>query len=195
MIRKRKKMRVTNIWELKVPVTIEHGGKKYVIPHDGMVYFLPDTLRGDTFKGLLRVVPDNVPLKKHYPKQFNIVQDPKTGRQMVAPPKAPEPKEAFPEFIYKEPDFSEFANCEPPQNPDYFPTYVRDKDDPDVLVQKELTLDEKREEVKSGDKPLKGIRVDKKVRNQMEAQRIAKVNKRKAKKVAEAKARNFGEPI
>lgn len=187
-------MRVINIWELKVPVIIEHGGKKYTIPADGMVYFIPDTLRGDNFKGLLKVVPDNVPLKKHYPKQFNIVQDPKTGKTMVAPPEVPKPREAFPECIYKEPDFSEFADVEPPQNPDYFPTYVRDKDDPDSLVKKDPTLQDKRKDMENGEKPLKGIRVDKKVRSQMESQRIARVNKQKAKKEAEAKARNYGEP-
>ena len=172
-------MRVINIWEIKAPVILQYEGKKIVIPNDGMVYFIPDYFKGSKFSGMLREVPEGVPLKKFYPKQFNTVKDPKTGQIKVVPEEKPKAIEVFPECIYTEPDFSEFEGVEvTPQNPEYFPSYRRDKDDPSLLVDvKDMpTIAERREEVKNEDKPLKKIKINNKVREEARRARREKLN-------------------
>ena len=162
-------MRVINISELGAPIILQYEGQKITIPKDGMVYFIPDHFKGSKFGGMLREVPENVPLKKHYPKLINIQKNPVNGQMYVAPEERPKPVEAFPECIYTEPDYSEFEGVEvTPQNPEYFPSYRRDKDDPSLLVDvKDMpTITERRDEVKNEDKPLKKIKINNKVRQQ-----------------------------
>ena len=175
-------MRVKNIWDLRVPVIIEYQGKKITIPYDGMIYFLPDELRGHKFKGLLEVIPDDVPLTKHSPKLFNLKQNAK-GQMYIAVDK-PKPLEAFPNDIYRpelvvEPDYSMPVT----PNTESFITYVKDIDDPTVLVDSLTvpTIAERRDEVEKGEKPLKKVRVDAKVREAKKKERREKYQKQSLK--------------
>ena len=168
-------MRVTNTSELNAPVILQYQGNKITIPKDGMIYFIPDFFRGKQFKGLLRVIPDDVPLCRDYYKANNVIKV--NGVLTKQEPKPPEPIEAFPECIYKEPDFSEFEGVEiTPQNPEYFPSYIRDKDDPTVLidVKDAPTITERREEMKNEEKPLKKIKISKKIRADKKKERHEK---------------------
>ena len=173
-------MRVTNIWDLRVPVTIEFHGKKITIPYDGMVYFLPDELRGHNFKGLLKVIPDNVPLTKHSPKLFNIKQNEKG--QMYVAKENKEPLVAFPNDMYK-PNEEKYPDYDTPQPVEFIPTYVKDKDDPDVLVDSTevVTIKDRREEIEKGEKPLKNVKVNSKLREAKRKERQEKYHKNSIK--------------
>jgi hypothetical protein len=90
-------LKVLNVWDMNAPVIVDYHGEKYTIPHDGYIYFLPEELRDHDFKGLLKILPDNLPLKKHYPIIFRGIMPPEkkkvdefTKRYEYVEPPAPD---------------------------------------------------------------------------------------------------------
>lgn len=194
-------MRVINITvNPRCSVILEYQGKKIEIKADGFIYFIPDFFKGSQFKGLLQEIPEHIPLKKHHPKMYETIKDPKTHviiSHVSVKDIKPEPLEAFPNDIYK-PENEVFPDYDTPKNQDYFPTFIKDRDDPDVLVDSSEvmpTFTERMEELNNGEKPLKNIRVSKKLRDDIKKGKQQSSTERNKKRQAAKASRNFGEPV